>query len=29
VGFGTNTDTGAVTEGNESNNVAAVPVVLP
>jgi len=29
VGFGTNTDTGALTEGNESNNVAAVLVVLP
>jgi hypothetical protein len=29
VGFGTNTDTGAVTEGNETNNVASVPIVLP
>jgi hypothetical protein len=29
LGFGSNTDAGAVTEGNETNNVAAVPVVLP
>jgi hypothetical protein len=29
LGGGTNTDTGYVTEGNEANNVVALPVVLP
>jgi hypothetical protein len=29
LGVGTNTDSGLVAEGNEANNVASVPVVLP
>jgi hypothetical protein len=29
IGIGTNTDSGTVAEGNEANNVVAVPVVLP
>jgi hypothetical protein len=29
IGSGTNTDIGAVAEGNEANNVVALPVVLP